>query len=125
MEKFEYKPGFTITERGFRVTFENGCTISVAFVRGNYCDNYDDQTTSIFGGFEHVRAYIRAYPDITPDKYPKSIHCPDAEIAVWNSKGDWITESVCNMLGIYCGDLVVGYITPADFLRICNYVAAI
>lgn len=125
MEKFECKPGFTITERGFRVAFENGYTISVVFVHGNYCNNYYDKTTNFFGGFEHIRAYIHAYPEIPAKDYPKQIHCPNAEIAIWNPGGDWITESVCNMLDIHCGDSVVGYITPADFLRICNYVAAI
>lgn len=120
----KYPIGFTITEVGFRVTFENGYTISVAFVEGNYCDNYWDESTRFFGGVDHIQAYLKARPEIIPKGgFPDKITCPNAEIAIWAPSGDWITQSVCDECDIECGDDVVGHVTPKNFLKICNYIA--
>ena len=42
MSKKTNNPDFSICDgKGFRITFENGWTISVQFGPGNYCDNYN------------------------------------------------------------------------------------
>lgn len=38
---------FSITDgKGFQITFENGCTVSVQWGPGNYCDNYGAEYAS-------------------------------------------------------------------------------
>jgi hypothetical protein len=67
--------GFAVTQgKGFSITFEHGTTISVQFGRGNYCNNKDK------GGFEPPRPNDGIY------------RCNNAEIAIWNADGKWITK---------------------------------
>ena len=75
---------FEITEqKGFHITFENGCTISVQFGYGNYCDN------------RHMGLFRE---EVEP--------CKNAEIAVWTKDNEWITEKFVD-----CGgDEVCGYL---------------
>ena len=57
--------------RGFQMTFENGWTISVQFGFGNYCSN-------------------RNHPDgWYSSKGVEYFSCPDAEIAIWDSFGEY------------------------------------
>ena len=57
--------------KGFQMTFENGWTISVQFGHGNYCSN-------------------RNHPDgLHASKGVGYFSCPDAEIAIWNSFGEY------------------------------------
>lgn len=38
---------FSITHgKGFQITFQNGCTVSVQWGPGNYCDNYNSKWDS-------------------------------------------------------------------------------
>lgn len=63
--------GFRICQnKGFHLTFKNRLTISVQFGAGNYCENYND--------------------DDFIGKSPKQSN--DAEIAVIDSKGNFITK---------------------------------
>lgn len=63
---------FKITNsKGFHLTFPNGVTLSTQFGGGNYCDNYN-------------------FPIGTEKK--ENMKSNDSEIAIWNSKGEWITS---------------------------------
>jgi hypothetical protein len=73
---------------GFQITLENGVTVSTMFGYGNYCD--------------------AKYEGYNPET-----GCKDAEIALWDSTGKWITEEVLN-----CGDDITGYKTPNDLVEI-------
>lgn len=117
--------GFTIRHNGFYVTFENGYTISVVFAYGNYCDNYSDISTRYFGGVDHIRSYLNAFPKVPEYGYPESIHCANGEIAIFAPNGDWVTRKVMYaVFGIDCDDDVVGHITPGQFLALCNYISS-
>jgi len=88
---------FAICDRkGFHITFENGCTVSVQFGGGNYCDNYDR-------------------PIGRGDEVPPS---RDAEMAGWRPNGDWITMPDWD-------DDVSGRNSPAAVLAYMNHVAAL
>lgn len=117
--------GFELNSMGFAITFENGYRISVIFTRGAYCHNYNDPKTSIWGGYRNVTVMQKAR-DIDPSNCPDEITCPDAEIAVIRSLDDeFVTDTVCEALDIDCYEdgSVVGYMTPNDFARICDYVS--
>lgn len=75
--------------KGFQMTFANGNTISVMYGVGNYCDNRN-------------RLSMEESCTISPD----------AEIAIWNKKGDWYD---------FGDDTVKGYLTTdevAEFIQL-------
>jgi hypothetical protein len=83
---------FAITShKGFQITFENGCTISVQFGPGNYCQN---RSADFNAPMEKSRW--------------KSV---DAEVAILLPNGDFyqIAETVC--------DKVQGWQTVEDVCR--------
>ena len=89
-------PGFAVSGRkGFHVTFENGCTVSVQFGGGNYCDNRDQP--------------------IGDSKVP---HSRTAEMAAWDARGSWVHPDGWD------GD-VAGWQSPAQVLKFMNWVAAL
>jgi hypothetical protein len=89
---------FAITDgKGFKVTFGNGVTVSVQFGPGNYCGNYN-----------------LSYKDrpLTDGEFK----CKDAEIAIWDKKGEWITSKCwARVFHMAHQDMVVGRI-DADIL---------
>lgn len=93
--------GFAITShRGFHMKFANGWTISVQFGPGNYCMNYN--TIMEPDGYDAPRK----------DSYWQS---EDAEIAAWDSGGNWHR---------FDGDTVKGRVSPDEVLGFMNKVAA-
>jgi|HubBroStandDraft_1064217.scaffolds.fasta_scaffold57142_3 hypothetical protein len=59
--------GFDIYNgKGFKIHFENGCTVSVQFGNGSYCSDPE---------FSETR---------------QTHHCRNAEIAGFDAKGNWI-----------------------------------
>lgn len=62
--------------KGFQMTFENGNTISVQWGAGNYCEN---------GRTDMMAWFNTKARDI-------DIKSTDAEIAVWDKDGNWITN---------------------------------
>lgn len=93
--KSDTKPGFSVERtfrHGFHVTFANGWTVSTQFANGNYVNNRNrlDESES-----------------------------DTAEIAVWNSKGDFCRHVILNN-----SDDVIGWQTPADWLAVLNRVAS-
>lgn len=73
--------------KGFRITFENGMTISIQFGTGNYCSrrNFDSRP------FMEMKEYI--------------VTSPDAEIGIWDANGYWF---------IFGSDEVKGFVTPDE-----------
>ena len=90
--------------KGFQLTFHNGLTLAVQIGPGNYCDNYDMDWVSF------------ALTTTTNS----NIQSRNAEVAIWDESGDWITEK---FLGE--GNIVVGYLTVDDIvdliIKIYNY----
>jgi hypothetical protein len=72
------KPGFDIRNdfysRGFSVTFANGCTVSVQFGQGNYCENRNN---------------------------PSPGECKSAEIAALDPDRNWIRGSFFDNDDVY------------------------
>lgn len=91
--------GFAINEnKGFKITFENGVTVSVQFGYGNYCDN---RIPSISG------------------KHITSQECINAEVAIWD-KSEWITQKYDPSLT----DVVMGYVKPGEVAKIIAWAQA-
>jgi len=89
---------FSITDgKGFHITFENGVTVSVQFGAGNYCSTNSKNIP---------------YTEL-------NTKCEDAEVAVWDNTGAWITSEYTN--ADY--DDVIGYQTPEDVLKILNWAS--
>lgn len=104
--KTQTKPGFKSTRgKGFHMTFDNGCTISVQFGPGNYCDNYDLS-------FDAPRQMIDG------DLFLES---KDAEIGIWDKLGHWITKEFFPENG---GDDVVGRLSANEVADLIAKVVA-
>ncbi len=79
---------FKITSnKGFHITFENGLTVSTQFSQYNYCDN---------SRLENVKP-----------------ECINAEVAIWNKEGKWVTKEFYNI-----DDDVIGYLTSNEVIEI-------
>ncbi|UCF13206.1 MAG: hypothetical protein JSW06_02835 [Thermoplasmatales archaeon] len=93
---------FRITSgKGFHIKLENGITISTQLGGGSYCSNYEK--------------------DIL--RYRGSIESNDAEISIWNKKGEWITKEVLKeVIKDDIGwDVVYGYCKMGLWLKIIDY----
>ena len=73
--------------KGFRMTFENGWTISVQFGYGNYCDNNRHPEGFNFSTKQDI------------------VNSSNAEIAIWDKDGEWFD---------FGGDIVKGYCTADE-----------
>lgn len=71
MSKFNITSG-----RGFHLTFENGYTVSVQFGPEHYCENRSNDPVSLLKEQREFGADCES---------------SDAEIAIWNDKGTWLT----------------------------------
>lgn len=80
----------------FHITFANGYTISVAFGRGNYCENYDKGS------------FIKTEPT----------ECNDAEIAMWDKNGEWIRHPS------YSSDDVIPHMSSDEILIVMTWLAS-
>ena len=100
VKKMSKEKGFCITDgKGFHMAFKNGNEISVQWGPGNYCDN----RRSTFGKQRNVEFY----------------ESDTAEIAVLNSKGEWLTREIAKKAGFgKINDDVMGYLSADDVLRI-------
>lgn len=82
--------------KGFQMTFENGWTISVQFGFGNYCSN-------------------RNHPDgWYASKDVECFSCPDAEIAIWDSFGEYYNFEHDTVKGYCSTDEVAEWITKVS-----------
>ena len=73
--------------KGFHLTFENGLTISVQFGRGNYCANRWNDNGRDF------------------------TECEDAEIAIWDDRGNEYLFGNDTVKGYVSADEVAQYIS--------------
>lgn len=91
---------FAITSgRGFLITLPNGYTLSVQFGPGNYC--------------EHCNV-----PDPYAPLYVSKWSSKDAEIGIYNPKGDLIPFLESDQHSI-----VKGYASASDFASLVEYVS--
>jgi len=92
------KLGFATTcNKGFSITFDNGVTVSVQFGPGNYCSNHNLN----YNPFIELR----------------NCQSPNAEIAIWDKTGEFITKEFENNLN----DDVIGYLKPDRVLDALNW----
>jgi hypothetical protein len=97
----------TTHNSGFHITFPNGITVSTQFGAGNYCDN-------------HFKLVNFAECVDTSSS--------DCEIGIWRGDGAWCTGEVlkaAELTDTYGGDVVIGYVSPMDWLKIVNAAASL
>lgn len=90
--------GFGICDnKGFYITFGNGITVSVQFGAGNYCRNRTSFASD-----------------------NKGRECADAEVAIWDKNGEWITQEY----DPNSTDVVMGYVDPDEIAKIIAWAQA-
>jgi len=97
--------GFYITRGiGFRIVFENGYVVSVQFGPDHYCENRGKE----------IAEYNR-------DSY---VFCPDAEVAVWNSRNT--EQGGLNLIEMpnFGGDTVGAHFTPKEVMDLICWAAS-
>ena len=93
---------FKITRgRGFQMTFANGWTVSVQFGPDNYCEN----RSMLFDTAEG-----RARADILAGEQG----CKNAEIAAWDTDGNWHN---------FGGDTVEGWCKPDAVAEFIHFIS--
>jgi len=94
---------FRITEnKGFHIVFPNGLTLSTQIGGGNHCSNY-------------------RFP-IGKEKKEQTMESPDAEIAIWDKNGKWVTEQM--LQDIFPEKLesdILGYVTIDKWIKIFEW----
>lgn len=101
------KEGFKITDgKGFQITFDNGVTVSVQFGIGNYCENRDTK--------------IKDYSFIEKNRMLGEIGSENAEVAIWDKEGNWISRE-CPYMDK--DDNVAGWISPEELLKILEWAS--
>lgn len=93
------EPGFKITNqgKGYWITFENLCTVSVQMGYGNYCNSNQE---------DHYH------------RPADGVESPDAEVAAWDREGKWIHPKGFD----FYGDDVIGYLSPDEVARFIQAV---
>jgi len=87
---------FNITQgKGFQITFENGCTVSIQFGTGNYCEK---------------RSFDAKYGS---EKLNDMWESPNAEIAAWDKDNNW---------HCFGQDTVEGHQSPEQVLAFINQI---
>lgn len=64
----------TCGNKGFHITFPNGCTLSTQFGWGNYCENYNLKENEVLDVFKHMRE--------------NDVASNDCEIMMWLENSD-------------------------------------
>ncbi len=92
---------FAITSgKGFHITFPNGVTLSTQFGYGNYCDNHD------------IEIGVRT----------QKVESQNAEIAIWDKEGTWLTgKAYEEKSNKEIGDDVKGYVEIEEWLEIVDW----
>jgi len=95
----EFKTGFNLDSdelaNGFKMTFENGWTVSVQWSSFNYCAN---RSFASYG------------------EMPQKPDCINAECAVWDTNGDWFK--------LTASDDVQGWMSPDEVAELIARVQA-
>jgi hypothetical protein len=85
--------------KGFQIKFGNGNTISVQWGPGNYCNPTHEEGRGA---------------DYDAPMQEKGWASTTAEVAAWNSNGDWHN---------FGGDTVNGWLTPEEVIKFMTFVA--
>jgi hypothetical protein len=90
--------------KGFSITFENGNTVSVQWGPANYCDpTHKDGRNASFDA------------PMTTGAKGEPWNSETAEVAAWDSDGNWHN---CG------GDQVKGWLSPAEVVEFINFAAS-
>jgi len=93
-----------IGNRGFHIVFPNGLTLSTQIGGGNYCNNY--------------------YFPIGEEIKKHTMESSDAEIAIWDKNGKWITKQMLqDIFPEELKDDVLGYVTIDKWIKIFEWCA--
>lgn len=94
---------FAITNgTGFHITFPSGITLSTQFGGGNYCINYD--------------------LEIGIEKKKSKVQSKNAEIAIWDEEGKWLTnQAYKELFNEEIGDDVKGNVEIEEWLKILDW----
>lgn len=92
MQKFN-----VVNDKGFQLTFSNGCTVSVMFGSGNYCEKRD-------------------YPIHQSAGYLGSHSSANAEIAIWDKNDRWFD---------FGGDTIKGFVSPDKVAKVLELVSTL
>jgi hypothetical protein len=100
---------FTITQnKGFRLDFANGITISVQWGPMNFCANRDVSYQALLT--------TQAGMAVSPS--------PTAEITLWDQKRRWLTKRANRALKRpKINDDVIGHLTPEEVARFIAWAA--
>jgi len=90
--------------KGFRMTFHNGMTISVQFGTGNYCS----------------RRNFHSYPMSEMKEY--TVSSPNAEISMWDANGDWFNFGNHDAKGFVTPDEVALWIHIVSSAESLNHL---
>lgn len=99
-----------LSEKGFRLTFPNGVTLSSHFTSTDLCDNAVDAAAFLAQG--------------------RNISCRNCEVAIWDKDGTRLIRDMVKELGIsrsvdvHCSDDILGCVSMEDWVRIVNWCAA-
>ncbi len=90
--------------KGFHIKFKNGTTVSVQFGSMNYCEHSNN------------------FKDVGKEKEKDTWRSKDAEVALWNKEGDWITK-ICykDLFDTELYDDVEGYVSPEKVAKIIEW----
>lgn len=86
------------SKHGFHLQFENGWTVSVQWGPYNYCENY------------FMRYTLDGKDVPSEESYPDSYQSKDAEIAAWDSSGEWFDFGDDTVKGWVSADEVADFI---------------
>ena len=94
--------------KGFQLTFENGWTVSVQWGPGNYCERQCHDVRGFDAPMSNEFAVNGCWPSTT------------AEVAAWNSAGEWLPFEYDTVEGWQNTDEVAAFVSkvaalPADF----------
>jgi hypothetical protein len=97
---------FRITgSTGFQIVFDNGITISVQFGRGNYCEH-------------------KMNKDLEFGRFIDNHESNDAEIALFDHNGNWVTKEAALAIGEDAYDDVLGWCDTAQVWKFMVWAQA-
>lgn len=97
----------TTDNKGFQITFDNGYTISCQFGSQNYCENYRN------GEYRH-------------EMNQSITECEDCEVAIWDSRDNWITGDIVEKIGMESTEpMVQARVNSNEVAKIISYIVAL
>ncbi len=98
--------------KGFKITFENGYTISTQFGYGNYCSNHNTIRDNVVLSDHDRTAETRCDSN-------------NVEIGVWDKNGKWVTKRAYKAItGKKLCDDVHGWVNVTDWKKYLDWTAS-